>query len=214
MISGPFPIGTAENDQISYGYDLTVRPFSFNTKLAMVLVELALRPNRNRPEKLTPPIIVIAHPDSSAAREGAAAIARMWIDIGVPASTRELRPGLSVPDDEEWDFLYMEVTMEEPLADAARIIGSTGIAPAVAPVDQTMRRTSAMLKVGVRRALLAATASAGFGRSVAHSLVAAERTLCLSQYGSRRGPRPDSPLPECRSLANRFRPYLTKKNRR
>ena len=164
VISGPFPIGTAENDQISYGYDLTVRPFSFNTKLAMVLIELALRPNKNRPEKLTPPVIVIAHPDSSAARAGSAAIARMWMDVGVPASTRELRPGLSVPDDEEWDFLYLEVTIEEPLADAARIIGSTGIAPEVsAPVEQTMRNLSYAESWRSACRLVAATASAGLG---------------------------------------------------
>lgn len=143
VISGPFPIGTAENDQIAYGYDLTVRPLSFNTKLSMVLVELALRPNKLRPEKLSAPNMVIAHSDSSSAREGAAAVARMWTDMGVPTSTRQLRPGLSVPLDEEWDFLYLEVTIEEPLADAARIIGSTGIAKDVsAPVEQTMRNLS------------------------------------------------------------------------
>jgi peptide/nickel transport system substrate-binding protein len=143
VISGPFPIGTAENDQIAYGYDLTVRPLSFNTKLSMVLIELALRPNKRRPEKLAAPVMVIAHSDSTSAREGAAAIARMWTDIGVPTSTRQLRPGVSVPLDEEWDFLYLEVTIEEPLADAARIIGPAGIAKDVsAPVEQTMRNLS------------------------------------------------------------------------
>lgn len=143
VISGPFPIGTAENDQIAYGYDLSVRPIPFNTKLSMVLIELALRPNKRRPEKLSAPNMVIAHSDSTSAREGAAAIARMWTDIGVPTSTRQLRPGVSVPLDEEWDFLYLEVTVEEPLADAARIIGPTGIAKDVsAPVEQTMRNLS------------------------------------------------------------------------
>ena len=143
VISGPFPIGTAENDQIAYGYDLGVRPHTFNTKLSMVLIELALRPNKKRAAKLSVPSLVIAHADSSSARQGAEAIARMWTDVGIPASTRQLQPGVSVPLDEEWDFLYLEVTIEEPLADASRIIGSAGIAKDVsAPVEQTMRNLS------------------------------------------------------------------------
>ncbi len=40
VISGPFPIGTEENDQLSYGYNLQVSPQPFNDKLGMVLVQV------------------------------------------------------------------------------------------------------------------------------------------------------------------------------
>ncbi len=143
VLSGPFPIGTEENDQISYGYDLNVKPAAFNTKLGMVLVELALRPTKERKEKLKAPSLVIAHTRSSTAAQGAEAIARMWGDIGVIATTRELGRGESVPSDDLWDFLYLEVVMEEPLADAASVIGETGFATDIsAPAEQSMRTLS------------------------------------------------------------------------
>lgn len=140
-ISGPFPIGTEENDQISYGYDMRVRPMAFNSMLGGVMVQLSLRAQPpKRPEPIPAPTLVIAHPDSSSASNAAAAIARMWSDIGVKTVTRELKNGESIPTDEEWDFLYVEVTIEEPMADAAKIIGPTGLAKSVsAPVEQTLR---------------------------------------------------------------------------
>jgi tetratricopeptide (TPR) repeat protein len=143
-ISGPFPIGTEENDQISYGYDLKVRPLAFNSQLGMVLINLALRPRPPvRPEAIPMPKLVIAYPDSSFAAEAAQAIAGGWNEIGVTTSTRRLKPGETYPPDEDWDFLYFESVSEEPLADAMKIIGPHGFAKKVsAPVDQTLRNLS------------------------------------------------------------------------
>ena len=48
-----------------------------------------------------------------------------------------------MPDDEEWDFLYLETMMEEPLTDASRIFGPEGFAKNVsAPIEQTLRNLS------------------------------------------------------------------------
>ena len=64
----------------------------------------------------------------------------MWSNIGVLTSTRELDVDESVPSDSEWDFLYLEATMEEPLSDAQVIVGQTGFAKSIsAPAEQTMR---------------------------------------------------------------------------
>ncbi len=140
VITGPFPVGTEENDLISYGYDLTVRSPIFNAKLGMVLIELACRPTKKRSSRLKPPPLVIAHPKSSTALQGAQAIARMWSEIGLAASTRELAADETVPADDEWDFLYLEATVEEPLADAATLFGQNGIATEIsAPAEQTLR---------------------------------------------------------------------------
>jgi len=38
-LSGPFPLGGDDNDQISYGYDLRVKPFRHNERMAMALTE-------------------------------------------------------------------------------------------------------------------------------------------------------------------------------
>ncbi|MFT5300354.1 MAG: peptide/nickel transport system substrate-binding protein [Mariniblastus sp.] len=144
VISGPFPIGTEENDQIAYAYDLKVRPLAFNSQMGMVMVNLSLRPNPpRRPEPIPTPKLVIAHTSSTSASNAAAAIARMWSEIGIDTETRLLRIGQTVPEDDNWDFLYLEVTMEEPLADAAQIIGPEGIAAQVsAPIEQTLRNLS------------------------------------------------------------------------
>ncbi len=140
-VSGPFPIGTEENDQIAYGYDMRVRPMAFSSMLGGVMVQLSLRAQPpKRPDPLPAPTLVLAHPDSSSARNAASQIARMWSDIGVKTVTRELKNGESSPPDDEWDFLYAEVTVEEPMADAAKIIGPAGLAKTVsAPVEQTLR---------------------------------------------------------------------------
>jgi len=143
-ISGPFPIGTEENDQIAYAYDLKVRPLAFNSQMGMVMVNMSLRPRPPvRPEPIPTPTLVIAHSNSTTASNAAAAIARMWTEIGVESVTRELKAGKTIPEDDEWDFLYIAATMEEPLVDASDIIGPEGFAKNVsAPIEQTLRNLS------------------------------------------------------------------------
>ena len=140
-ISGPFPIGTEDNDQLSYGYDLKAKPIAFNEALGLVLTDLAMRAKPpKREEKLKAPSLMIAYPQSSVAANACNAIARNWTQAGFPTETRALKPGESIPEDPNWDFLYMEVTIEEPLADARELIGSRGAAKDVsAPIEQTLR---------------------------------------------------------------------------
>jgi peptide/nickel transport system substrate-binding protein len=116
----------------------------FNTQLGMVLVHLALRANPPvHPDPIPSPRLVIAHPNSSAAANASAAIARMWTEIGVETLVRKLKPGESIPTDDEWDFLYLEVSIEEPLTNVFNIIGSEGFATEVsAPIEQTLRNLS------------------------------------------------------------------------
>ena len=140
-ISGPFPIGTEDNDQIAYGYDLKAKPIAYNEALGWVLADLAMRAKPpKREEKLKAPRLTIAYPQSSIAADACNAIARNWSQAGFPTETRALKPGESIPTDPNWDFLYMEVTIEEPLADARELIGSQGAAKDVsAPIEQTLR---------------------------------------------------------------------------
>ena len=141
-ISGPFPLGTADNDQISYGYDIKSNPIAFNEALGGVLTDLSMQPKPPKREtRIKPPSLTIAHPQSSVAANACGAIARTWTQAGFPTETRALKPGESIPEDPNWDFLYMEVTIEEPLADARKLVGSSGVATDVsAPIEQTLRR--------------------------------------------------------------------------
>ena len=141
-ISGPFPLGTADNDQISYGYDVKSNPIAFNEALGGVLTDLSMQPKPPKREiRLKAPSLTIAHPQSSVAANACNAIARTWTQAGFPTETRPLKPGESIPEDPNWDFLYMEIAIEEPLADARKLIGSSGVATDVsAPIEQTLRR--------------------------------------------------------------------------
>ena len=141
-ISGPFPIGTPDNDQISYGSDLSANPIAHNEALGRVLADLAMRPKPpKRESKLQPPSLTIVYPQSSVAANACNAIARTWSQAGFPTEAKALKSGESIPADPNWDFLYMEVTIEEPLVDARKLIGSSGVATNVsAPIEQTLRR--------------------------------------------------------------------------
>ena len=90
-ISGPFPLGTEDNDQISYGYDVNSKPIAFNEALGLVLTDLAMRPKPpKREEKLKSPSLTIAYPQSSIAANACNAIARNWSQAGFPTETRAL----------------------------------------------------------------------------------------------------------------------------
>ena len=138
-ITGPFPLGGDDNDQISYGYDLRVKPLQFSEKLAMVLTKLA----QSKPgltEEPKTPSIVLAHPSSSTARNCAEAIGRAWNDAGIKTTLRPLPNGVTTPPDNQWDVLYAETFIEEPLIDAVRLFGNNGLTNDVtAPVEQSLR---------------------------------------------------------------------------
>lgn len=138
-ITGPFPLGGDDNDQISYGYDLRVKPLQFSEKLSMVLTKLAIT-KPGGPEDPKPPSIVMAHPASSTARTCAEAVARAWNAAGVRTTLRALNPGETTPPDNQWDILYAETFIEEPLIDAVRLFGDDGLTNDVtAPVQQSLR---------------------------------------------------------------------------
>jgi hypothetical protein len=138
-ITGPFPLGGDDNDQISYGYDLRVKPLQFSEKLSMVLAKLAVKApgvNADAP----PPSVVLAYPAGTTARSCANAIARAWNAANIKTTLRALDPGETYPADNQWDILYCESFIEEPLIDAVRLFGDGGLADDVtAPVEQSLR---------------------------------------------------------------------------
>lgn len=147
-LSGPFPIGTDEYDQVSYGYDLRVKSLKYNRQLAMVLVELAkeikqksLRETEGADFNLEKPALVLAHPASSTASIACLNIQQAWESLGVSTTLRELDETISYPNDDNWDMLYVEAAIEEPLTDATRLMGPHGLANSVsAPIEQLLQK--------------------------------------------------------------------------
>ncbi len=148
VISGPFPIGTEENDQLSYGYNLQVSPQPFNDKLGMVLVQVvhvqkvdALRAKGVKDPNVEMPTLVLAHAKDEIPVIACTAIQRMWKQIGINVQLRELPDGVVIPPDDDWDFLYYQMTMQEPLTDAELLFGVQGLVQDIsAPVLQNMRK--------------------------------------------------------------------------
>ena len=148
IISGPFPIGTEENDQLSYGYNLNVIPQSFNDRLGMVLarviyeaqISLQLRQGVENPQ-VEFPTLVLAYPDESIPEIACTNIQQMWESMGLKVVLRPLESGNVLPPDDDWDFLYYQIMMEEPLVNADRLFGRRGIVKSVgATIEQNMQK--------------------------------------------------------------------------
>ena len=150
VISGPFPIGTADNDQISYAYDMKLRPAASNDKLGMVLTEIVYRTKvdqlrskgvENAEMKVEKPKLVLAHTDDEISLIASRAVQNGWRQMGIKCELRQLEPGQVVPPDDDWDFLYYQISIQEPLTDCERLFGVQGIVQDLsAPVQQNMRK--------------------------------------------------------------------------
>jgi hypothetical protein len=87
------------------------------------------------------PTLILAHPSSSTATEAARTIAVMWSLLGVPTKTLPLEPYESIPSHDDWDVLYVELAMEEPLTDIMQVVGRDGLASEVTAVtEQTLQQ--------------------------------------------------------------------------
>ncbi len=148
VISGPFPPGTDTADQLAYAYNTDVPPRQHDLKLALVLVQQFIDQRKrflvSRGEMevdVRIPKLVLAHPDSSVAKDACEAIALQWRAAGIPeVELRALPPGVALPEDDDYDMLYCEIQIQEPLVDAYRIFGKDGLVKiSDATIEQALR---------------------------------------------------------------------------
>lgn len=86
-----------------------------------------------------PPEIILAYPGNLQAQSICTLIAQQWKSIGVKTKLVPLKDGEVVPKDNNYDFVFVEITMQEPLVDARRIFGRHGIVKTVdANVEQSL----------------------------------------------------------------------------
>ncbi|HUY87587.1 MAG TPA: ABC transporter substrate-binding protein [Pirellulales bacterium] len=139
VVSGPFPIGSGFDDPLRYAYnsDVAVRPR--NRRLALALsgvalhdVSAAAEANGGAEIKAIPPLS-LAYPAHETARIACLTIQRHLKASQIEVKLRELPPGQAVPPDGDYDLLYAELVVQEPLVDAARLLGPNGLAGGATP---------------------------------------------------------------------------------
>lgn len=133
VLSGPLPAGIDGEDPIGYAYDRTIEPRSYAPRLALTLTGLSLtRENvrlkqRGEPLLESLPPLVIAHPATDPARVACRAIAKRLELLKFHVTLRELPPGETRPNDDDYDLLYAEWTITEPITDLRALFGHGGL---------------------------------------------------------------------------------------
>jgi ABC-type transport system substrate-binding protein len=166
VISGPFPRGESLDDPVGYAYNEGVEPYPYDPRQAMILVglarqELAIRAAKEAAEKSPDasdakkkaeaakpvtdlpqlPKLVLAHPPHDIARVACRAIQKQLAVVNVTIELKELPAQPAVDPDGNWDLLFAELSMWEPIIDAPRLLGPRGIAGNCSPyMDLTLRQ--------------------------------------------------------------------------
>ncbi|MHB0956181.1 MAG: ABC transporter substrate-binding protein [Pirellulaceae bacterium] len=133
LISGPFPIGTRDNDPLAYAYNTRIDPRPYDPRLATVLKTLARREleevaKKRGTEVPTETKLVLGFPGNQLARVTCQAVSQYLKVIGVECELRELPAGMSGDATGEMDLVYVQVAMWEPVSDARRLLAPTGVA--------------------------------------------------------------------------------------
>lgn len=145
VISGPFPAGLSADDALGYAYNDAVPVLPYDPTLALLRRDLTLAEYNKRhegegePLKELPPIL-LAHAPHEMARLACRAIQQHLKIVKIEIQLVEL-PSDRAAAPPEYDFLYAEVAMWEPVIDARRLLGSEGLARRCSSyMDQALRR--------------------------------------------------------------------------
>jgi len=148
VVSVPFSAGIMDHDASAYAYDERIEPRAYDPVMAAILLSLAeqqLAAAADMREEPAPELgeLVIAHPPYEMPRFVCRQIQTQLDIVGIKCSLSELPPGRSVDPNGEYDLLYLELAMREPLVDVHRIFGPDGTAPSTDPyVGLTLKQLS------------------------------------------------------------------------
>jgi len=146
VVSVPFPAGVTDNDPSAYAYDESIEPYEYDPVMAAILLSLTeqqLGALADMREEEAPVLgeLVIAHPPFEMRRFVCKQIQTQLDIVGIKCSLSELPPGRTMDPNGEYDLLYLELAMREPLVDVRRIFGPGGTAPSTDPyVGLTLRQ--------------------------------------------------------------------------
>jgi hypothetical protein len=142
VISGPLPAPVGSNDPLSYAYDSTISPHTYDPLHAVTLLELAKR-ELDSAAKLkgeqAPKFegVVLGHPPQELPTIVCKAMAKQLAALNIPCKVVELTGPESRA---QCDFVYAELLIAEPVVDVVRMLGPAGLYPATNPhVGQGVR---------------------------------------------------------------------------
>ena len=126
LVSAPIPSGVSPDDPVSYGYDLSIAPRSYEPQMSIALQKLAeiqLREEAEANNEALIPLskLVIGHPDSEVSRQTCLAIVQYFKRLGLLCELKTVNPEATDPEEAEVDLLYVEVQIAEPLVDVPRM---------------------------------------------------------------------------------------------
>ncbi|MEX0713191.1 MAG: ABC transporter substrate-binding protein [Pirellulales bacterium] len=139
VISGPFPAGLGFDDPLRYAYNALVEPRTYDPQLAIALSGVALAEinvqakAKGQAELAALPALVLAHPPHDTAREACEAIQKHLKAIKIAVELVELAPGVVAPPGGDYDLVYAEIVVDEPVVDARRLLGPDGILGGASP---------------------------------------------------------------------------------
>ena len=149
LSSGPFPRLTPQNDAVAYAYDRRIETRAPERRLSATLAILAEKQLEAIAQKLEedPPkrgSLVLAHPAGEVYRIACQAI-QLHLGLNkIEIELKELPPGQTDDPKREYDLLYVELAIWEPLVDARRLLDTSSLPVEVGPyVNLALRRLDA-----------------------------------------------------------------------
>ena len=138
VISGPFSPGLRSDDPMAYGNDGSLEPRAYDPRHARTLLQLAqveMASTGNQQDASAPELreLVLVCPASDIARVACDEIVEDLALIGIACRLRQLKPGENRPVDDEWDLLYVEYNVADPLVAAKRLLAHDGFMACPSP---------------------------------------------------------------------------------
>jgi ABC-type transport system substrate-binding protein len=138
LVSGPFPMGVTNDDTLNYAYDERIEPRPCDPRIAMMLARVGLKEftaeEKKKGREVTKmPTLTLAYPDNEIAKTACTSIQFQLEKISIRVDLKPIVGPVpnQIPDDV--DLLYAELAMGEPVTDAERLLGGSGLARGATP---------------------------------------------------------------------------------
>jgi len=148
IVTGPFPAPYPGNEPAGYAYYERPAKRGYEPRLATTLVKLAetelaglAKIRKTKAPKLQP--LKLYYPDNEVARLACDGIAEQLEPVGVKIEAKPLPAGKTLPPD-DYDLLYVEAAVWEPVTDARRLLAAEGLLKQPGPyINLGLRRLDA-----------------------------------------------------------------------